>query len=90
VCVERRTAANGASIAGWVSMMSMPSSLIGFAIFKSLAHKLKFPFTPVENVLVQTVAVAVGSMPLSAGFVGRLRCLEYLFADVTPSCCHLC
>jgi uncharacterized oligopeptide transporter (OPT) family protein len=24
----------------------------------------------VENVLVQTVAVAVGSMPLSAGFVG--------------------
>ena len=53
-----------------VSMMSMPSSLIGFAIFKSLAHKLDLPFTPVENVLVQTVAVAVGSMPLSAGFVG--------------------
>ncbi|KAI5802936.1 OPT oligopeptide transporter protein-domain-containing protein [Pyronema domesticum] len=63
---------------GWVSMMSMPSSLIGFAIFKSLAHKLKFPFTPVENVLVQTVAVAVGSMPLSAGFVGVIPALERL------------
>ncbi|KAA8914568.1 OPT oligopeptide transporter protein-domain-containing protein [Sphaerosporella brunnea] len=63
---------------GWVSMMSMPSSLIGFAIFKSLAHKLRLPFTPVENVLVQTVAVAVGSMPLSAGFVGVIPALERL------------
>ena len=54
--------------------MSMPSSLIGFAVFKGLlAHGLQdLPFTPVENVLVQTVAVAVGSMPLSAGFVGML------------------
>ena len=50
--------------------MSMPSSLIGFAIFKGLGRRLRFPFSPVENVLVQTVAVAVGSMPLSAGFVG--------------------
>lgn len=63
---------------GWVSMMSMPSSLIGFAIFKSLAHRLEVPFTPVENVLVQTVAVAVGSMPLSAGFVGVIPALEKL------------
>ncbi|KAF8253662.1 OPT superfamily oligopeptide transporter [Wilcoxina mikolae CBS 423.85] len=63
---------------GWVSMMSMPSSLIGFAIFKSLAHRLELPFTPVENVLVQTVAVAVGSMPLSAGFVGVIPALERL------------
>ncbi|KAF8421446.1 OPT oligopeptide transporter protein-domain-containing protein [Tirmania nivea] len=61
-----------------VSMMSMPSSLIGFAIFKALAKNLEFPFTPVENVLVQTVAVAVGSMPLSAGFVGVIPALEKL------------
>jgi len=80
--------------------MSMPSSLIGFAIFKALAKNLEFPFTPVENgaespssapgpirrhftnwyrtVLVQTVAVAVGSMPLSAGFVGVIPALEKL------------
>ncbi|KAG0137977.1 OPT oligopeptide transporter protein-domain-containing protein [Tuber indicum] len=63
---------------GWVSMMSMPSSLIGFAIFKSCAKHLEFPFTPVENVLVQTVAGAVGSMPLSAGFVGVVPALEKL------------
>lgn len=30
-------------------MMSMPSSLIGFAVFKSWAKYLEFPFTPVEN-----------------------------------------
>ncbi|KAL7276776.1 OPT superfamily [Rhizina undulata] len=63
-------------------MMSMPSSLIGFAIFKSMAKHLKLPFTPVENVLVQTVAVAVGSMPLSAGFVGVIPALEKL---LTPA-----
>ncbi|KAF8455269.1 OPT oligopeptide transporter protein-domain-containing protein [Kalaharituber pfeilii] len=63
---------------GWVSMMSMPSSLIGFAIFKTLAKHLDFPFSPVENVLVQTIAVAVGSMPLSAGFVGVIPALEKL------------
>ncbi|KAI5798026.1 oligopeptide transporter-like protein [Peziza echinospora] len=63
---------------GWVSMMSMPSSLIGFAIFKALGKHLNFPFTPVENVLVQTIAVAVGSMPLSAGFVGVIPALEKL------------
>ncbi|PWW74581.1 OPT superfamily oligopeptide transporter [Tuber magnatum] len=58
--------------------MSMPSSLIGFAIFKSCVKYLEFPFTPAENVLVQTVAVAVGSMPLSAGFVGVIPALEKL------------
>ncbi|KAI5797699.1 OPT oligopeptide transporter protein-domain-containing protein [Geopyxis carbonaria] len=63
---------------GWVSMMSMPASLIGFAIFKSLDTRLSFPFTPIENVLVQTVAVAVGSMPLSAGYVGVIPALERL------------
>lgn len=30
-------------------MMSMPSSLIGFAIFRALKGSLKYPFTPVEN-----------------------------------------
>ncbi|KAH8148730.1 uncharacterized protein LAJ45_07073 [Morchella importuna] len=63
---------------GWVSMMSMPSSLIGFALFKTFSAHLSYPFTPTENVLVQTVAVAVGSMPLSAGFVGVIPALETL------------
>jgi hypothetical protein len=58
--------------------MTMPSSLIGFAVFKSLSKHLSFPFTPVENVLIQTVAGAVGTMPLGCGFVGVIPALEFL------------
>ncbi|KAL2408446.1 hypothetical protein ABEF93_003492 [Exophiala dermatitidis] len=63
---------------GWVSGMAMPASLIGFAVFKALSPYLALPFTPVENVLVQTVAGAVGTMPLGLGFVGVMPSLEFL------------
>jgi OPT family oligopeptide transporter len=63
---------------GWVSSMSMPSSLIGFAIFKTLSKRIEFPFTPVENVLVQTVAGSMGTMPLGCGFVGVMPALNYM------------
>ena len=63
---------------GWVSGMAMPAALIGFAFFKTVAKHINYPFTPVENVLVQTVAGAVGTMPLGCGFVGVLPALNYL------------
>lgn len=63
---------------GWVSGMAMPASLIGFAFFKSISKHIRLPFTPVENVLVQTVAGAVGTMPLGLGFVGVMPSLEFL------------
>ncbi|KAK2628017.1 hypothetical protein QTJ16_002663 [Diplocarpon rosae] len=63
---------------GWISSMSMPSSLIGFAIFKTFAKHLDLPFTPVENVLVQSVAGSMGTMPLGCGFVGVMPALNYL------------
>ena len=63
---------------GWVSGMAMPAALIGFAFFKSISKHLDLPFTPVENVLVQTVAGAVGTMPLGCGFVGVMPALNYL------------
>ncbi|KAI9814881.1 MAG: hypothetical protein M1826_002151 [Phylliscum demangeonii] len=63
---------------GWVSGMTMPASLVGFAFFRAAASHLNFPFSPVENVLVQTVAGAVGTMPLGSGFVGVVPALEYL------------
>src|SRR3954454_4816796 len=63
---------------GWVSGLAMPASLIGFAVFKSMSRYLSLPFTPVENVLVQTVAGAVGTMPLGCGFVGVIPALEFL------------
>lgn len=63
---------------GWISMMSLPLSLVGFAVFKVFSNQLTYPFSPVENVLVQTVAVAVGTMPLAAGLVGIIPALEKL------------
>ncbi|KAI9746171.1 MAG: hypothetical protein M1818_000852 [Claussenomyces sp. TS43310] len=66
---------------GWVSSMSMPSSLIGFAFFRSLSKHLDLPFTPVENVLVQTVAGSMGTMPLGCGFVGVMPALNYMLSS---------
>ena len=63
---------------GWISMMSLPLSLLGFAVFKALSAHLSYPFSPVENVLVQTVAVAVGTLPVGAGLVGIIPALEKL------------
>ena len=63
---------------GWVSGMAMPAALIGFGFFKTLARCIDYPFTPVENVLVQTVAGALGTMPLGCGFVGVMPALEFL------------
>ncbi|KAL8841877.1 MAG: hypothetical protein Q9170_000750 [Blastenia crenularia] len=63
---------------GWVSGMTMPAALIGFAFFKTISKHIDVPFTPVENVLVQTVAGAVGTMPLGCGFVGVMPALNYL------------
>ncbi|KAL1860626.1 OPT superfamily [Diaporthe australafricana] len=63
---------------GWVSMMTMPASLMGFGIFKTLSRHLAFPFSPVENVLVQTVAGSMAIMPLGCGFVGVLPAMQFL------------
>ncbi|ODV84394.1 hypothetical protein CANARDRAFT_8747 [[Candida] arabinofermentans NRRL YB-2248] len=66
---------------GWVSMMSLPSALLGFSIFKTLQGQLGFPFTDVENVFVQSVAVAVATGPLTYGFVGIIPAIEKLMTD---------
>ncbi|KAK3386930.1 OPT oligopeptide transporter protein-domain-containing protein [Podospora didyma] len=63
---------------GWVSTMTMPASLMGFGIFKLMGRHLDGPFTPVENVLVQTVAGSMAIMPLGCGFVGVLPAMNYL------------
>lgn len=38
----------------------------------------KTPMTPQENVVLQTTAVATGTMPLAAGFVGIIPALSLL------------
>lgn len=59
---------------GWVSMMSLPSALLGFAIFKMLPISSKF--SDVENVYVQSLSVAVGTGPLAFGLIGVLPAIE--------------
>jgi OPT family oligopeptide transporter len=61
---------------GWVSMMSLPSALLSFAIFKNFQKSLAFEFTDVENVFIQSIAVAVGTGPLAYGFVGVIPAIE--------------
>ncbi|CAO3570650.1 unnamed protein product [Mortierella alpina] len=70
---------------GWISMMSLQSSLLGFAIFKAAKPYLKVPFTPAENIVLQSIAVATGTMPLAAGFVGIIPALQMLTTDDNPS-----
>lgn len=59
---------------GWVSMMSLPSALLGFACFKVLP--ISSTFTDVENVYIQSIAVAVGTGPLAYGLVGIIPAIE--------------
>lgn len=61
---------------GWVSMMSLPSALLSFAIFKNLSKSLSYEFTDVENVFIQSIAVATGTGPLAYGFVGVVPAIE--------------
>ncbi|KAG0295719.1 hypothetical protein BGZ98_001263 [Dissophora globulifera] len=71
---------------GWISMMSLQSSLLGFAIFKSnfVKRHLKIPFGPAENIVLQSIAVATGTMPLAAGFVGIIPALQMMTVEDNP------
>lgn len=69
-------------------MMSLQSALVGFGLLKTLPAAipkllpLKKPFTPQENVILQTVAVATGTMPLAAGLVGIIPALEMMTPEL--------
>ena len=62
--------------------MSLQSALIGFLLSRVLASSI----TAQENVVVQTIAVATGTMALAAGFVGIIPALGLLNVaqDGTP------
>jgi len=63
---------------GWVTMGSLQSALLGFGMFKLLGPYLSSPFTAKENVVLQTTAVAVATMPLCGGFVGIIPAFRLL------------
>lgn len=63
-------------------MMSLPSALLGYTIFRVLP--ILQSFSDVENVYIQSVAVAVGTGPLAYGLVGIVPAIEkFLRADET-------
>lgn len=64
---------------GWVSMMSLPSALLAVAFFKQVWPLIRpndQVFTDVETVYVQSMAVAIGTGPLTFGFVGVIPAIE--------------
>lgn len=63
---------------GNYSGMSPTVALLGFAILKPIAARTATPFSPQENVLVQTVAGALGCMPATVGLLTVIPALEYL------------
>ena len=57
--------------------MSLQSALLGYLISKAFFSS-NSPLTPQENVVLQTTAVATGTLPLAAGFVGIIPALSML------------
>ena len=57
--------------------MTMQAALIGFLVGKNFAN-----FTPQENVIIQTVSVATGQLPLVAGYIGVVPALTLLVPDI--------
>lgn len=63
-------------------MMSLQSALLGYALLQlplpTFISPPDRPFSPQENVVLQTTAVATGTLPLAAGLVGIIPALEQL------------
>jgi uncharacterized oligopeptide transporter (OPT) family protein len=75
-------------------MGSLQSTILGYGVFKLLRPYLSDQFGPLENVVLQTVAVATATMPLAGGFVGIIPALAMLTPEqggpVTFSFSQLC
>lgn len=58
----------------------MVSELLEYVGFKLFSNYTTIRFTPAENVSIISVATAIKLMPLTAGFIGIVRALEYLIS----------
>ncbi|KAJ5088454.1 OPT oligopeptide transporter [Penicillium angulare] len=63
---------------GFADTMSMATSLLGFGFFRPWGSSLNPPFGPKENVLIQSIAGAMASMPITAGLISVVVALETL------------
>eukprot|EP01132_Coremiostelium_polycephalum_P000385 gene385-486_t len=71
--------------AGWVTMGSLQSTLLGFIFFKLIEKHLQVRFNHFENVVLQTIAVATATMPLAGGFVGIIPALKMYHEEEKPN-----
>ncbi|KAK1993962.1 OPT superfamily oligopeptide transporter [Colletotrichum falcatum] len=63
---------------GFIAIMSLPSTILGFAFFKMIHDHLEVPFTPQEHTVLVVVASSLGLMPFTIGTVGILPAMEFL------------
>lgn len=73
---------------GWISIMTLQGSLLGYAVFRVIPTSVRIgrwrfrilerPLTTRENIVIQTVASSVGCLPLCAGAIGVLPALSIL------------
>lgn len=65
--------------AGVANQMSTVSSLLGFAGFMAFSRWTSYPLSAEENISLISVATVAGVMPVTAGFIGIIPTLKYLF-----------
>ncbi|KAK2051074.1 OPT superfamily oligopeptide transporter [Colletotrichum caudatum] len=63
---------------GFIAIMSLPSTILGFAFFKTVQDYLELPFTPQEHTVLVVIASSLGLMPFTIGTVGILPAMEFL------------
>ena len=68
--------------AGLNNSMPLPSALLGYIVFQPISRFLRTPYSPMENVLVMTIAASMGAMPVTAGLDGIIPALEYLITPI--------
>lgn len=68
--------------AGTVNAMPMQTALLGFALFRSVQHRLSKPLSPAETTVIEVVAGALGLTPFTSGCTGLIPALEFL---ITPA-----
>ncbi|KAK7422147.1 OPT superfamily [Neonectria magnoliae] len=65
-------------LSGFIAIMSLPSTILGFAFFRMFQDQLRTPFTPAEHATLVVIASSLGLMPFTIGAVGVLPAMEFL------------
>lgn len=70
---------------GWITMSSIQSAMVGFIVLKSLGKFIPAltGFGPLENVVLQTVSVAVCSTPLSLSLYSIIPAYDTIVKNAT-------